>query len=105
MQRILAVFLAIAAFLAVCVYWLWQVAAGRPGLEAEDIAWRALLAMVVAYIAGRFLGRLGVSVISEAWQEARARRRDRELVRAMAAEESGESSGGATGEAEPRPEA
>ena len=105
MQRILAVFLAIAAFLAVCTYWLWQIAAGRPGLEPEDIAWRAFLAMLVAYVVGRLLGRVGVSVIAEAWQEARARRRDRELVRAMAAEESGEATGGAAAEGERRREA
>ncbi len=83
MRKILAVFLALAAFLAVCLYWLWQMATGRPALAVEEVALRAVLAMVAAYIAGRFIGRLGVSVISEAWQEAQARSRDRAAARAL----------------------
>ncbi len=85
MHRILAVFLALAAFLAVSLYWLWQIATGRPALAVEEIAWRAMLAMIAAFVAGMFVGRLGVSVISEAWQEALARRRDRTMAKAIAA--------------------
>jgi hypothetical protein len=83
MHRILAVFLALAAFLAVSLYWLWQILTGRPALAVEEIAWRALLAMLAAFLAGLFVGRLGISAVAEAWQEACARRRDRDLVRIM----------------------
>ncbi len=84
MRKILAVFLALVAFLAVCIYWLWQIATGQPALAVEEVAWRAFLAMLAAYVAGSFIGRLGVSVISEAWQEAEARRKDRAMGKALA---------------------
>lgn len=83
MRKILAVCLALAAFLAVCFYWLWQIVTGQPALEVEEVAWRAFLAMLAAYVAGSFIGRLGVSVISEAWQEAEARRKDRATAKAL----------------------
>ena len=83
MHRVLAAFLGLAAFLAVAVYWLWQVVTGGPGLEAEEIAWRALLSAMAAGAAGLVLGRLGVALVSESLQEAGARRRDRAAIRAM----------------------
>ena len=64
MHKLLAVILGVFAFLAVCVYWLVQMATGEPALPLEDVALRALLAMLVAWAVGLLLGRLGVAVIS-----------------------------------------
>jgi NhaP-type Na+/H+ or K+/H+ antiporter len=77
MHKLLAVILGVFAFLAVCVYWLVQMATGEPALPLEDVALRALLAMLVTWAVGLLLGRLGVAVISEAWHEAQARMTDR----------------------------
>lgn len=76
MHKFLAVVLGIFAFLVVCIYWLWQMAAGEPALPLEDVAARALVAMLAAWLLGRVLGRLGVAVISEGWDEAQAREHD-----------------------------
>jgi len=101
MHRILAAFMAIAALLVLSLYWLWQIATGRPALDMWSFSLRAFVTMGVTYVLGWFVGRLGVSVISEAWQEALARRRDRAMAKAIAAEESG-LGGEASGEAESR---
>ena len=104
MHKFLAVVLGIFAFLVVCVYWLWQMAAGEPALPLEDVAVRALLAMLAAWLLGRVLGRLGAAVISEAWNEAQARERDR--AGAAGALASGKSLAGpkeAGGKAQPEP--
>jgi hypothetical protein len=86
-DRILAVLLGLLAFLAICAYWLWQIATGRPAIEIEEVAIRAVLAMAVTYVIGRFLGRLGSSLLAEACQESEVRRRDREMLRDLAARE------------------
>jgi len=73
MHRFLAAFLGILAFLVVCLYWLWQIAAGHPALPLEDVALRALLAMLAVAALGWLLGRIGLALISESWHESRAR--------------------------------
>jgi hypothetical protein len=98
MQKILATYLALAAFLAVSGYWCWQIATGRPAIDVEYAVLRAFLAMIATYVLGRLIARLGVSMIAEAWQEAGARRRDREVARAIAAQEEEEGAGGASAE-------
>ena len=77
MHKFLSAFLGILAFLIVCLYWLWQMLAGGPALPWEDVALRAVAAMLVIWLLGRLLGRLGSTVISEAWHEAQARGMDR----------------------------
>jgi hypothetical protein len=94
MHRILAVILALAAFLTVTLYWGWQLLTGQPALEVWVVGLRAVGAMLVTYVLGWFVGRLGVSVTSEAWQEAEARRRDQAMVKAIAAKQSGLLGGG-----------
>jgi hypothetical protein len=91
MHRVLAVFMGIAAFLAVTLYWLWQLAAGHPAVELWVVGLRATVAMVVTFLLGLWMGRLGASLVAEACNEARARRRDRERAReaARAAESAG----------------
>ncbi len=88
MHRILAVILALVAFLAVILYWGWQLLTGRPALEVWAVGLRAVVVMLVTYALGWFVGRLGVSVTSEAWQEAEARRRDRAMIKAISAKQS-----------------
>ena len=78
MHKFLAAVLGVFAFLAVCLYWLWQMLAGEPALPIEDVALRALGAMIVVWLFGLFLGRLGVAVIGEAWQESQARLAERQ---------------------------
>jgi hypothetical protein len=77
MHKFLSVFLGIMAFLAVCLYWLWQMLAGEPALPLEDVALRALGAMLAVWLLGRLLGRLGMAMFAEAWHESRARAADR----------------------------
>lgn len=76
MERYLGAVLGVFAFLAVCGYWLVQMASGGPALEVEEVAWRALLALLAGWAAGLVIGRLGVAVFSEAWEEAQGRRRE-----------------------------
>ncbi len=77
MHKFLSVFLGMLAFLTVCLYWLWQMFSGEPALPLEDVALRAVVAMLVVWALGRVLGRLVMAVISEAWHESRARARER----------------------------
>jgi type VI protein secretion system component VasK len=77
MHKFLAVVLGVSAFLLVCVYWLWQMVAGEPALPLEDVALRALAAMLIVWLLGRLLGRLGAAALSEAWHESEGRALDR----------------------------
>ena len=101
MHKYLAAVLGVAAFLAVTTYWLWQIFAGRPALSLEWVALRATGAGLAGWVIGRVLGRLGVSVLSEAMQEAQARARDRKTIGTMKESKTG-SAGRPEGRAEAR---
>jgi len=73
MHRLLAAVLGLGGFLAVSVYWIVEIANARAHPGIDGILARALLAAVVCYLAGRFLGRLAVACLEEACEEARAR--------------------------------